>query len=265
MTKTYNKDEMNEVKRESKSFEGVQQGVLLALLNSIGFSFEFRRPERFAIKTIQYLVINDVYFNEKKLEFGSVIDEYCDKQYASEIKKDMSSNQIKTIKRRRDLNRAALTFNWLVEYAEQNGYTIHKRSTKSSKKTLQMEKINEISLNGQTIITQTQMNHIGKQMNQYVVSQFVKEEKSSTLPAFHPFSISLLQINQKNKLVPFINPPHQLSFNSNLFNKNFNQSTSELFSLSQNQNSLDIGLVTNPYYNLTFAPVLPPHYYSFVY
>ncbi|EKE38590.1 hypothetical protein ENUP19_0388G0013 [Entamoeba nuttalli] len=264
MTKTYNKDEMNEVKRESKSFEGVQQGVLLALLNSIGFSFEFRRPERFAIKTVQYLVINNVYFNEKKLDFGSVIDEYCDKQYASEIKKDMSSNQIKTIKRRRDLNRAALTFNWLVGYAEQNGYTVHKRSTKSSKKTLQMEKINEISLNGQTIITQTQMNHIGKQMNQYIVSQFVKQEKSSTLHAFHPFSINLLQLNQKNKLPPCIDPPHQLSINPNLFYKNFNQSTNELISPSQNQNSLGIDFITNSYYNLSFAPV-SPHYYSFVY
>ncbi|ELP91030.1 hypothetical protein EIN_267460 [Entamoeba invadens IP1] len=276
MDKILGKTDMNEIKRESKSFEGVQQGVLIALLNSIGFSFEFRRPERYALKTVQYLIINDVYYEGKKLDFGRVINDYCEKQFKTEVKKEMSINQVKTVKRRKDLNRAALTFNWLVDYAEQNGFIVHKRSTKSSKKTLQMEKINEISAGGFIIVSQSQMNQIGKQMNQYIVSQFVKEMKSSTLQPYHPFSTSLMQTNKNQlQIVQAINQINSqvsstTSIASIISNSNYsNASNNSHLSIGQNTSSVEsqdvYETIELPQYRLQFAPIGPYVPYSYVY
>ena len=116
------KDVQTQLKRESKSFEAIQQGTVLALLNTFGFGFEFKRPERIAEKTLQFLIIVEVFYNGKPLEFGRKIDIYCDEQFQAEIDEKMSINQIKSLKRRRDLNRAALSFNWLIEYVQQFGY-----------------------------------------------------------------------------------------------------------------------------------------------
>ena len=242
-----NKDEMNEIKRESKSFEGIQQGVLIALLNVLGFSFEFKRPERYALKTTQYLVIKNIFFNGKKLDFGNTIEIFCEQKYKNEIEEEMSSNQMKTIKRRKDLNRAALSFNWLVDYCEQNGFTLAKRSTKTSKKTLQMEKVNEIAYDENIIISQQQMTEVGKQMNHYIISQFVKEEKTSVLPSFHPFSTYLVtSTNEKNQsiLSDLINkkgvvPKCQFSNDGDDLNSNEKMDENEIFEKIENYQKCD--------------------------
>ncbi|GAT93904.1 hypothetical protein CL6EHI_118390 [Entamoeba histolytica] len=176
-----------QIKRESKSFEAIQQGSVIAVLNTLGF------------------VITEVFFKGQPLCFGKKIDKYVDEQFQTEIVADMSLNQIKSLKRRRDLNRAALSFNWLVEYLEQLGYTVERRPTKSAKKTLQMEKVSKISEKNGYIITLTEMQTIGKEVNSYVISQFIKLEKTTVLREYHPLCFDLLYYSNinKNNSIPY--------------------------------------------------------------
>ncbi|KAL7717215.1 Uncharacterized protein QTN25_005484 [Entamoeba marina] len=187
-----------EVKRESKSFEALQQGALVALLSSIGFSFEFKRPERIAAKTSQYITINEVYFNNKPLQFGKTIEGYCQKQFLSEYHSGMSVNELKTIKRRKDLNRSALSLKWLIQYVEQFGHSVKRRSIKSAKKTLQMEKVHEVYYDNTLLYTKESIIEIGRQIHCYIISQFDKKEKGLFFPAYNGYCIDILQQNIYN-------------------------------------------------------------------
>lgn len=187
------KENQTNVKRESKSFEAIQQGTVIALLNTYGFGFEFKRPERIAEKTIQFLIVEEVFYNGKPLDFGKKITQYCDEQFQAELDERMSINQIKSLKRRRDLNRAALSFNWLIEYVQQFGYVTERRSTKSAKKTLQMEKINKIYKRNGYYLTQTEILAIGKEMNSYIISQFVKHEKTAKIKENDTFCLEMMK------------------------------------------------------------------------
>ncbi|KAL7717882.1 TATA-binding protein-associated phosphoprotein [Entamoeba marina] len=192
-------DSANRIKRESKNLEAIQQGCIIALLNSAGFSFLFKKPERTSVKTIQYFTIAEVYYNSEPLNVGKAVEDYCQKQFTLEFKSDMPQNQVKTIKRRRDLNRAALTFNWLMGYTEQVGYEVIKRKTKVARKTLKMDKIQEINYNGSHIITKENMNDIGLMMNQMILSNFDKNKKNYLLNAYDPHCSQIIQ-DGKNKL-----------------------------------------------------------------
>ena len=135
-----------ELKRDSKSFEAIQQSVIIAILVRHGFSFEFKKPERFSEKSRQFIMINEVYCNGNPLNFGAKIMEYCDSRFNMEYSEGMTYNQMKLISRHKDINKYALMFNWLLSYAEKIGYTFKKRATKVSNKTLQMKKIYEIEI-----------------------------------------------------------------------------------------------------------------------
>lgn len=187
------KENQTNVKRESKSFEAIQQGTVIALLNTYGFGFEFKRPERIAEKTIQFLIIEEVFYNGKPLDFGKKITQYCDEQFQAELDERMTVNQVKSLKRRRDLNRAALSFNWLIEYVQQFGYLTERRSTKSAKKTLQMEKINKLYKRNGYYLTQSEILAIGKEVNAYIISQFVKHEKTTKLKEHDAFCLEMMK------------------------------------------------------------------------
>lgn len=172
----YTKDELTVIKRESKSFEAVQQCLFIAILNTHGFGFLIKRPERMAVKTLQLLTINEMYCNDCALDFGSTIERYCEEKYSVEIRNITETNAIKTIKRRRDLNRSALSFSWLLQYAHELGCVIKKRPTKKARKTLKLEKVHEVIFDEKTI-TKADMYRIGTFVNKYITSLFTKSDK----------------------------------------------------------------------------------------
>ena len=65
-----------------------------------------------------------------------------------------------------------------------------------------MAKISEIQRNGSEFINPELMIDIGTLMNKYLVSQFVKEEKNSTLNAKHSISFNYLD---KKKIDEILN------------------------------------------------------------
>ncbi|BFU22134.1 hypothetical protein EHI8A_014660 [Entamoeba histolytica HM-1:IMSS-B] len=177
-------EELNEIKRHSKSYEAIQQSAVIALMNSIGFTFEFRRPERAALKTIQYFYIQQLFYFDEKVDFEYSIDKFCEDQLAIELQAAHQSACKKTLKRRKDLNRAALTFNYLIKLLESLGYFVSTRPTKSSKKTLQMLKVVDIRLGNELLLNKESVDIIGKEINKYILSLFTKNERNLTLKKF---------------------------------------------------------------------------------
>ncbi|KAL7719856.1 TATA-binding protein-associated phosphoprotein [Entamoeba marina] len=170
-----------EVKRESKSFEAVQQGVVIALLNYLGYSVEIKHPERLASKTIQFLIVNELYYEGKPLNFGDEVEAICNERYEGEKILAPNPKKVRQTRRHKDINRSALTFNRLLKYVEDRGFTIKRRYTKSSFKTLRMEKITEISVLDKVIIDLEQIHDIGKKINSAIVKTFKKGPYKTTL------------------------------------------------------------------------------------
>ncbi|EAL44309.1 hypothetical protein EHI8A_040820 [Entamoeba histolytica HM-1:IMSS-B] len=187
---------LTEMKRESKSFEALQQGILIAILSSYGYSFDLKRPERMAEKTFQYLTINEVYFNNQPLNFGRIIEEFCEQQFQLDKTEDMTPNQLKIVKRRKDLNRTAISFSWLLQYAEQNGVSFGKRKTKQAKKTVQLPKIYTVTMpNASIAYTKKEIEEIGASVQNHICSLFVKKQKELFIPAYYQFFNEMLGLN----------------------------------------------------------------------
>ncbi|ELP93540.1 hypothetical protein EIN_061050 [Entamoeba invadens IP1] len=188
---------MTEMKRESKSFEAIQQGMVFVVLSSFGYSFELKRPERMAEKTFQYLTILEVFKDGVPLNFGTAIDDFCQKQYEMEFDPKMSKGTLKIVKRRKDLNRTALSFSWMLQYCEQSGVLVNKRKTKLAKKTVQLEKVTSITFPSKNLLFEkSQIDEIGTAAHKHLCSLFNKKEKSLVVPAYYPFFLDLLEKGQ---------------------------------------------------------------------
>ncbi|ELP83446.1 hypothetical protein EIN_375610 [Entamoeba invadens IP1] len=190
---------LTEIKRESKTYEAIQQALMVGLLTEAGFSFDLKCPERLASKTLQNLVILECYFQGNPLGFGQKIEEYCASQYLRDSEGAKTQNEIKVAKRRKDLNRSALSFNWLVKYVEQYGYILTRRPTKIPKKTLQMEKITGIGTDHECIFNEDAIEQIGRKIHVHILSEFQRHMSSFRLKEYDEFCQLTLQT--KNRLV----------------------------------------------------------------
>ena len=209
------KSNLTLLKRESKNYESFQEGILIAYLNTQGYSFALKRPERTAEKTFQYLTINELYYKETALSFGSKINEFCEKQFLNDMSPDLSHSQFKIVKRRKDLNRTALSFSWLIKYAEHHGVSFTKRKTKIAKKTVQLEKIiGMIIPEKKKEYKREQIEVIGKDVQQHIGSLFDKNEKELIVPAYYEYFANVFDKN------------YERSENDN-GNKNMNENCSD--------------------------------------
>lgn len=188
------KETLTQLKRESKSYESFQEGMLLALLNMYGYSFSLKRPERMAEKTYQYITIVELFYKENPLRFGEQINDFCEKQFLADKTEDLTSSQLKIVKRRKDLNRTALSFSWLIKFAEHHGAVFEKRKTKVAKKTVQLEKITALTIpQMKKTFKKEHIEQIGKDIQQHLCSLFSKEEKILVVPAHYHYFESLLE------------------------------------------------------------------------
>ncbi|ELP91565.1 hypothetical protein EIN_128750 [Entamoeba invadens IP1] len=200
MDKSDQKPTMTEMKRESKSFEAIQQGMVFAVLSAFGYSFQIKRPERMAEKTFQYLTIMEVFKDEVALDFGCTIDDFCQRQYETEFDPNMSKGTLKIVKRRKDLNRTALSFSWMLQYCQQSGIDVEKRRTKQARKTLQLEKIVSITLPQSLVFfDKVKIETMGTIVHKHICSLFNKREKNITIPQNYPFFVELLNTNSTTR------------------------------------------------------------------
>ncbi|ELP84621.1 hypothetical protein EIN_172660 [Entamoeba invadens IP1] len=187
---------LKELKRCSKSFEAMQQAFVLALLNINGVGFKVKRPERRSQKTLQLFLIEELKTPmDGAIPFEKELDAFCSSFVVKELKESnythltpsdvdsiasitraavdgISLERLKQIKRHRDANKTATSFNWIMERCEQLGYEFKKRSTKPAKYTKKMNKI--CAVGGKTTMTLVEISEIGKRINELVYQRFDK-------------------------------------------------------------------------------------------
>ncbi|ELP93773.1 hypothetical protein EIN_175600 [Entamoeba invadens IP1] len=191
--------ELTLLKRESKSFEAIQQGAVLSLLIMNGVEIEIACPSRFASKAMQLFVVNDVITNNTRLGFGNMVEAQCTAQFANDSQEMKSGTDkkklLKNIKRRKELNRAALSFNSLLALAENFGYVFELKQVKSAKKTLQMSKVRSVRIGNSVILDESNLYSVGVAMNKYVASLCGKGTSVVGLKPYDPVVLSFLGQN----------------------------------------------------------------------
>ncbi|EDR29971.1 hypothetical protein EDI_346170 [Entamoeba dispar SAW760] len=198
-------NELTLLKRESKTYEAIQQGVIIGLLIINGYSIEINAPSRFAIKSLQLFSINEIYFNSIAMKFGITINVSCELGYEEEMKEKGEMDEktkkrvIKNTKRRRDINKSAITFNTMVQMVENIGYKITKRSIKSAKKTIQMIKIKEIGIGEEWKMKEERIQEIGSLINQYIKGLITGTGKTIILRNDDQYINSLFIINTEEE------------------------------------------------------------------
>ncbi|ELP84453.1 hypothetical protein EIN_168080 [Entamoeba invadens IP1] len=191
-----------ENKHKSKTFEALQQSTLIGLMNTIGFSFQLRRPERKANKTLQFFYVMETFYYCNRLSFETKISTYCDSRLEDDLLKLSKTNEsynLKTIKRRRELSRASMSFNLLVETLENIGFEFITKEGKKSLKTVKMIKIEKILYNNEIIFDKQQIKDIGEKVNK-IVADFLESNKEDRLPIFNAFDHQVLSNFSLNNL-----------------------------------------------------------------
>ncbi|ELP89479.1 hypothetical protein EIN_391340 [Entamoeba invadens IP1] len=193
--------ELTLIKRESKSYEAIQQAGVIALLVSNGVTFQLNSPIRFAPIAMQLFVVNDVIIDGESLNFGKMVEEQCNQRFSADSTElenvEDKKKLLKNIKRRKELNRAALSFNSLVSIAESFGYHFELKLIKSAKKTLQMTKIKSVFKEGRIFLDEKAFTEIGNATNKYITSLCSKDKYYVKISPFDKNIINL--INPKTK------------------------------------------------------------------
>ncbi|EDR24829.1 hypothetical protein EDI_100390 [Entamoeba dispar SAW760] len=209
---------MKELKRSSKSFEAIQQAVLLGILNINGFGFRIKRPERRSQKTLQLMLIEALTKENTLIQFEHEIDKKCTDLVSKELQEcgytDLRPDDIDTIsslpnekhdleklkqiKRHRDANRSSLSFAELLQMCEKIGYVFKKRPTKPAKLTVKMSKI--CSVSGCVSLGLSEINEIGEAINRNVFERFEKSSSSVDVGAYDE-AISIIWKNATEKIV----------------------------------------------------------------
>ena len=235
------------VKRESLSFESIQQSVLIYLLCKEGYSFTFRRPERVAVKTLQYFSIVDVMNKQSTCHLGTAIDNVCNTQYDAEYNENMKPNEVKSLKRRRDLNKSSLAMNYLVEECTKMGYFFDKRATKSAKKTVQMPRITTIFRDRSKVYDIDQISQLGSIVNHYIISLRSNDKlivlNSAPLIQYVNYTI---QNQCKSEQTPYENASQSTNELANQSVQVSNESSSEAMTYCMEEPTFE--LIINPLY-----------------
>ncbi|KAL7715806.1 Uncharacterized protein QTN25_006897 [Entamoeba marina] len=177
MMKAAAKDNQNILKRKSKGLEAIQQSVLIGFLNTIGYEFQFKKPERLAIQTLQTFNILDVFLNSKSVHFGVAVSEICDNAYNKNKDIHVSTTNSKALQKRMSTNRASSSFNLLVKIAEQNGFMFTIKSSKQPTKTIKMNKFSQVTLPSGDVFSLNDMVYFGTEVNKHISTLLTKGEK----------------------------------------------------------------------------------------
>lgn len=201
------------LKRASKSFEAIQQSFILALLNQANFGFRIRVPERRSIKTLQTFVVEDIILPDSMVfHIHDEIEKKCAELVQGELNllgyvhcspENLDSltsiyqiaqlgynmEKLKTIKRHREANRNSLGFNWILDVAENTGFSFTKRSSKPATYTIKMMKITSVKFDKNIMkakkneikkeiveFKQNEIEIIGEKINYYICSKFDEYE-----------------------------------------------------------------------------------------
>ncbi|ELP90807.1 hypothetical protein EIN_026860 [Entamoeba invadens IP1] len=157
-------------KRELKNFDTYQQSFLIGLLNNhCGCTLKKQRKQTTVTSTTPVLKI--LHFQDEDYEIMQLADAYCRPEYVEDIKTGMSKT---TAFRRIDKNRRNFTQNLLIDICMEFGYFFESCLSRKSKKTLRLERIQEVYNGDKRMFSQLDITQKGKKINDYFVSEFQK-------------------------------------------------------------------------------------------
>ncbi|ELP91389.1 hypothetical protein EIN_154560 [Entamoeba invadens IP1] len=163
-------------KNDLKSFESIQQGVLLALLNTF-CDFSLELPTKLSTVTLNNprlvsLVIGDEEINVKRLSERMYADSFiCEMQRG--VKEE-------TCVRTYEKKKRIFINNFLVDVALELGFVFDSKYSRKSRQTLQLERVQRIFKDGQLVMDRDDIIKRGKAINKYLFS-LVSNNNSVTI------------------------------------------------------------------------------------
>ena len=140
------------------------------------------------------MIVNDLFYENTSLNFGDEIEKICNDRYEGEKNDAKTLKKVRQTRRHKDINKAALTFNNLLKILERHGFELKKRYTKSSYKTLRMDKITDVLFEEKIIVDSKQIVSIGKMINSVIVKTFKKGPyKTTMIEGRNPVIINILK------------------------------------------------------------------------
>lgn len=186
---------------QTKSYQAVQQSAIIGLLNLSGFSFEFRRPERKAIKSCNCLDVIKMEYGQTVIVVDEPIQRLCDAFYDDDIRSDMKGSSNQTLTRRRNINKIAMVLNTLISWVKECGYTVHTKALRSARTTVQINTITDVCFKRKVLMDSNYIHYVGVTVNNYLNSHFISETQRLA-----PYELSHLScMNQLKRNIPFAN------------------------------------------------------------
>lgn len=207
-----------ELKQESKSWEAIQQSILIFLLTKKGYRITIERPDKFAHLSKHFFIISNVEREDKKMKFTEIIQ-----QKSEEMMSNFVNIEQKQLKRHLDKSKSSLCVNLLIEICMKHHFDFTIRGTRSSIYTIKMQKFNEILFKNKILFSKNDILKLGSKVNDVLRELCIEAcGKHNVVVCFDHFKFltfnDLVNVPQE-----FLNFNEQFNEKNNFnFNENFN-------------------------------------------
>ena len=227
MTQTKSIEDIQLIKKDRISFKASQQSFVLGLLVINGFSISVIKPPNGIKKELYYFNIKEIIVKDQPLHFFETIETNNLMKYTDEMNVKEFENQnerkkyVKMIQRRKERNRDALSFNFLVLLLEGIGYDIDcKIIERSHSVSLSMNSIKCIRKGNTILFTQNDILEIGQMINKYILN-IPHQQFCAVNIQLQKYDMEITEIfNSRGKL--FRNVDSETEMNNNDVLKNYN-------------------------------------------
>ncbi|ELP92572.1 hypothetical protein EIN_073950 [Entamoeba invadens IP1] len=156
-------------KNEYKEFYVIQQGVLLAFINSY-CGFSIKKQKKRAKVTSAYPKISKLVFPNETIDVQQLADSICRPVYEEECK-HVSKKQ--TAMRRFEKNKKVFVQHLLIDILSEKGFFFESHLARNSTKTYRMERIERIYFDGRLVMQFEDFVKRGSAINNYLNSLFL--------------------------------------------------------------------------------------------
>ena len=176
MKHTPTKNELNEMKRQSEQFKGIQELCCMSLLLRHGIEFVLLKPRKITTKNevgrveSYFYLIKEIVLKDKVISFEKLVNQEVDeyqKQY--DYLPDSSHKQKIKIRKR---NVVSITNNLLSDLLIQLGYNVEFSSSRKADLVVKMNRIQSISHKEIGEISKEKMMEIGSDINKKLLLSF---------------------------------------------------------------------------------------------
>ena len=176
MSKKLTKEQLNEAKRSSISYEGELESFCISLLIEHDVKFLISKPRKTVNKERRFTDslfcdIKEIEIGNKRYDFYQIISKEIDYANNQNLQSINESNRLKQIKLRKH-NLISSTNNFLCELIENLGYYILYKNKRITKKLLQMKRVISIQGDDIKVLHLQEIKEIGSKVNKLILNKF---------------------------------------------------------------------------------------------